>query len=105
MTCFICKNIGHIAPKCPARKNRSTRDTFKTGKCGLCIQAPQDYKVGNYISGVIAKLPLVSCNGNKVQEHGLDIVEGEINSDTVSVLRDTYRSTVFVHSRLTNQDY
>lgn len=53
---------------------------------------------------VIVKLPGVSCNGNKVQEHGLDILEGEINSNTVSVLKDTGRSTVFIYSRFTNQD-
>ncbi|CAC5399248.1 unnamed protein product [Mytilus coruscus] len=75
-TCFICKNIGHIATNCPSRTNRSTGDKFKT----------------------------VSCNGNKVQVNGLDIVEGEINSDKISVLRDTGCSTVFVHNRFTIPD-
>jgi hypothetical protein len=36
--------------------------------------------------------------------HGLDIVEGKINNDDVSVLRDTGCSTVFVHSKFTNTD-
>jgi hypothetical protein len=31
--------------------------------------------------------------------HGLDVVEGKINNDDVSVLRDTGCSTVFVHSK------
>ncbi|CAC5374158.1 unnamed protein product [Mytilus coruscus] len=104
-TCFICKNIGHIATNCPSRTNRSTGDKFKTSKFGLCTQAQQDHKVNDYISGVTVKLPGVSCNGNKVQVHGLDIVKGEINSDKVSVLRDTGCSTVFVHSRFTNPDF
>ena len=34
--------------------------------------------------------------------HGLDIFEGKINNDDVSVLRDTGCSTVFVHSKFTN---
>jgi hypothetical protein len=37
--------------------------------------------------------------------HGLDIVEGKINNDDVSVLRDTGCSTVFVHSKFTNTDH
>jgi hypothetical protein len=47
-----------------------------------------------YNSGVTVKLPGISCIGNKVQVHGLDIVEGKINNDDVSVLRDTGCSTV-----------
>ena len=37
--------------------------------------------------------------------HGLDIVEGKINNDDVSVLRDTGCSTVFVHRKFTNTDH
>jgi hypothetical protein len=37
--------------------------------------------------------------------HGLDIVEGKINNDDVSVLRDMGCSTVFVHSKFTNTDH
>lgn len=103
-TCFICKNIGHIATHCPTRTNRSKEDNFKPGKFGLCIQSRQEYRVDDYISGVTVKLPGVSCNGDKVQVHGLDIVEGKIDSDKISVLRDTGCSTVFVHSRFTNPD-
>jgi hypothetical protein len=58
-----------------------------------------------YYSGVTVKLPGISCNGNKVQVHGLDIVEGKINNDDASVLRDTGCSTAFVHSEFTNTDH
>ncbi|CAC5404352.1 Transposon Ty3-I Gag-Pol polyprotein,Transposon Ty3-G Gag-Pol polyprotein [Mytilus coruscus] len=71
----------------------------------LWIKEQKPKTVDDYISGVTVKLPGVSCNGNKVQVHGLDIVEGEINSDKISVLRDTGCSTVFVHSRFTNPDF
>jgi hypothetical protein len=56
---------------------------------GLCIQTQHEHTVDGYNSGVTVKLPGISCNGNKVQMHGLDIVEGKINNDDVSVLRDT----------------
>jgi hypothetical protein len=64
-----------------------------------------EHTVDGYNSGVTVKLPGISCNGNKVQVHGLDIVEGKINNDDVSVLRDTGCSTVFVHSKFTNTDH
>ncbi|CAC5388230.1 unnamed protein product [Mytilus coruscus] len=83
------------------RTNRSTGNKFKPGKFGLCIQAQQDHKVDDYISGVAVKLPVVSFNGNKVQVYG----KGKINSDKISVLRDTGCSTVFVHSRFTIPDF
>jgi hypothetical protein len=51
-----------------------------------------EHTADGYNSGVTVKLPGISCNGNKVQVHGLDIVEGKINNDDVSVLRDTISS-------------
>jgi hypothetical protein len=63
------------------------------------------HTVDGYNSGVAVKLPGISCNGNKVQVHRLDIVEGKISNDDVSVLRDTGCSTVFAHSKFTNTDH
>lgn len=104
-TCFICKKVGHIAPNCSSRANKSKESTNKQSKFGLCIQTQQGHTVDDYISGITVKLPGVSCNGDKVQVHGLDIVEGKINSDKISVLRDTGCSTVFVHSKFTSSDH
>ena len=69
------------------------------------MQTQHEHTVDGYNSGVTVKLPGISCNGNKVQVHRLDIVEGKISSDDVSVLRDTGCSTVFVHSKFTNSDH
>jgi hypothetical protein len=104
-TCFICQKAGHIATNCPSKPRKPAQSGHKQGKFGLCIQTQHEHTVDGYNSGVTVKLPGISCNGNKVQVHGLDIVEGKINNDDVSVLRDMGCSTVFVHSKFTNTDH
>ncbi|CAG2240481.1 unnamed protein product [Mytilus edulis] len=98
------KSVGELTPTNLNNKVDITNQKEDNLTLGLVLFSRQEYRVDDYISGVTVKLPGVSCNGDKVQVHGLDIVEGKIDSDKISVLRDTGCSTVFVHSRFTNPD-
>ena len=101
---FLCICILHCITWL-SKPKKPVESGHKQGTFGLCIQTQHEHTVDGYNSGVTVKLPGISCNGNKVQVHGLDIVEGKINNDDVSVLRDTGCSTVFVHSKFTNTDH
>lgn len=59
-----------------------------------------------FISGVTLKLPEISCSGNKIKTkvYGLDIVEGRIKNEQISVLRDTGCSTVLIYNECTNSE-
>jgi hypothetical protein len=102
-TCFKCNHQGHVASYCPTSQNVK----FKPGKLGLCIEQTQnqvsDKKsegVKRYVSGVTVRLPGVSgIDHTEKKVSGIEIVDGKVNEQSVSVLRDTGSSTVFVHGK------
>ena len=102
-TCFKCNHQGHIASYCPTSQNVK----FKPGKLGLCIEQTQnqvsDEKsegVKRYVSGVTVRLPGVSAiDHTEKKVSGIEIVDGKVSEQSVSILRDTGRSTVFVHGK------
>jgi hypothetical protein len=102
-TCFKCNRQGHITSYYPTSQNVK----FKPGKLGLCIEKTQnqvsDEKsegVKRYVSGNTVRLPGVSgIDHTEKKVSGIEIVDGKVNEQSVSVLRDTGSSTVFVHGK------
>jgi hypothetical protein len=111
-TCFVCNRTGHIATDCPMKRSsqNTSREITKQGKFGLCISKSEEalrnevQMADGFISGVTLNLTWISCSGNKIKTkvHGLDIVEGRIKNEQISVLRDRGCSTVLIHSKRTN---
>ena len=100
--------------KCPMKRSsqNTSRENTKQCKFGLCISKYEEtlkneVQLANvFIRGVTLKLHGISCSGNKIKTkvRGLDIVEGRIKNEQISVLRDTGCSTVLIHSKCTNSD-
>ena len=110
-TCFMCKRQGHIATTCPLRRQQFRfPDNSKQGKLGLCMDKQDDiypdHPVDGYVGGLTVRLPGISCDEQTECKKvpGLEIVEGKVNGNIVSVLRDTGSSTVFVNSKFVEPD-
>jgi len=96
-TCYNCHRQGHLSYDCPLKKN----EKGKQGNFGLCIDKHK-YIGDDRQEGKTVKLSGVAIDSdhNDKISPGLNIVKGTVEGNSVTVLRDTGSSTLFLHSNI-----
>ena len=118
--CFECGKFGHYSNNCPLKQQSKVRNNRNTGKssiadacvAGICptttSATDDDGSLSDGENSTVQlpcghELTIISASCISKPSH-MPICEGELNNDTISVLRDTGCSSVIVRKALV-RDY